>query len=128
MTKPAKLSIKSTSIRFHTFSEEISNMYAIVRTGGKQYKVAPGDTVKVECLSGEKGETVELSDVLLVEKEGSVTVGSPTVSGAKVTAEVVRQGRAKKVLIFKHKRRKNYRKSRGHRQEYTELRIKEINA
>lgn len=103
-------------------------MYAVIKTGGKQYKVAPGDTLKVESLGGEPGETVELSDVLLVEKEGGVAVGTPRVEGAKVTAEVVSQGRAKKVLIFKAKRRKSSTKRIGHRQSYTEIKIKEINA
>lgn len=103
-------------------------MYAIIKTGGKQYKVAPGDTVKVETLEGDKGQVVELSEVLLVEKDGAVTVGAPRVSGAKVTAEVLRQGRGKKVLVFKHKRRKSYRKMNGHRQNFTELLVKEITA
>ena len=103
-------------------------MYAIIMTGGKQYKVAPGDTLKVETLSGEKGDTVELSEVLLVENDGAVTVGVPRVSGAKVTAEVIRQGRGKKILVFKHKRRKSYRKMNGHRQYFTELMVKEITA
>ena len=103
-------------------------MYAIVMTGGKQYKVAPGDTLKVESLVCEKGQVIELSEVLLVEKDGSVTVGAPRVEGAKVTAEVLRQGRGKKVLVFKHKRRKSYRKMNGHRQYFTELRITEISA
>jgi large subunit ribosomal protein L21 len=103
-------------------------MYAVIKTGGKQYKVAPGETLKVESLEGEKGATLELSDVLLIEKDGSVTVGKPMVEGAKVTAQVVSQGRGKKVIIFKHKRRKSYRKKRGHRQSFTELRIMEISA
>jgi large subunit ribosomal protein L21 len=103
-------------------------MYAIIKTGGKQYKVAPGDVLKVESLGVQAGETVEIADVLLFENEGDVKVGSPLVNGAKVTAEVVREGRAKKVLVFKHKRRKGYRKMRGHRQDYTELKIKEITA
>ncbi|HEY3346960.1 MAG TPA: 50S ribosomal protein L21 [Nitrospirota bacterium] len=103
-------------------------MYAVIKTGGKQYKVAPGDTLKVELLEAEKGATLTFSDVLLVEKDGDVTVGSPIVAGASVTAEVVTQGRAKKVLVFKHKRRKSYRKMNGHRQYFTEITVKEINA
>jgi large subunit ribosomal protein L21 len=103
-------------------------MYAVLKTGGKQYKVAPGDVVKVELLDGEKGATIELSDVLLVEKEGEITLGRPTVAGAVVKAEILSQGRGKKVLVFKHKRRKSYRKMNGHRQDYTELKIKEITA
>jgi len=103
-------------------------MYAVIKTGGKQYKVAPGDTLKVELLTGEKGDKVELSDVLLVEKDGSVTVGTPNVAGAKVMAEVVSQGRGRKILVFKHKRRKSYRKMNGHRQSFTEIRVNEITA
>ncbi len=103
-------------------------MYAVLKTGGKQYKVAPGDVLKVELLDGEKGSTIELSDVLLVEKEGEIMLGRPTVAGAVVKAEILGQGRGKKVLVFKHKRRKSYRKMNGHRQGFTELRIKEINA
>ncbi|MHB8174929.1 MAG: 50S ribosomal protein L21 [Nitrospirota bacterium] len=103
-------------------------MYAIIKTGGKQYKVAPGDVVKVENLGAKAGETVEIADVLLMENAGDIKIGSPLVSGAKVTAEVVREGRGKKILVFKHKRRKNYRKMRGHRQDFTELKIKEITA
>lgn len=103
-------------------------MYAVVKTGGKQYKVAPGDTLRVESLEGEKGATIELSDVMLVEKDGEITVGRPSVAGAKVTAQIVRQGRGKKVLVFKHKRRKSYRKLNGHRQNFTELLVKEISA
>ncbi|HEX9860323.1 MAG TPA: 50S ribosomal protein L21 [Nitrospirota bacterium] len=103
-------------------------MYAVVKTGGKQYKVAPGEKFKVETLEGEQGATLELSNVLLVEKDGVVKVGSPVIEGAKVTAEIVRQGRAKKILVFKHKRRKSYRKMNGHRQNFTELLVKEISA
>ncbi len=103
-------------------------MYAIIKTGGKQYKVSPGDRVKVELLEGEKGATLEFPEVLLVEKDGNITVGSPVVSGAKVTAEIVMQGRARKILVFKHKRRKSYRKMNGHRQYFTELLVKEISA
>ena len=103
-------------------------MYAVIKTGGKQYKVSPGDILKVELLEGEQGATLEFPEVLLVEKDGSVTVGSPIVAGAKVTAEIVRQGRGKKILVFHHKRRKSYRKLNGHRQYFTELKVKEISA
>ena len=103
-------------------------MYAIIKTGGKQYRVAPGQTVKVESLEGNKGDKLELSNVLLVEKDGDVTLGSPLVSGAKVIAEIVNQGRDKKVLVFKHKRRKSYRVLRGHRQNFTEIKVTDISA
>jgi len=103
-------------------------MFAVIKTGGKQYRVAPGDVLRVETLDGDKGSNVEFSDVLLVDNDGDVKVGAPTVDGAKVTAEIVSHGRGKKVLVFKHKRRKSYRKLNGHRQNYTELKIKDISA
>ena len=97
--------------------------YAIVQTGGKQYRVQPGDTVRVESLSGDEGDTVELDDVLLVSRDGDVTVGSPTVPGARVTTEVVGQGKGKKVIVFKYKAKTRYRRKNGHRQHYTELKV-----
>ena len=100
--------------------------YAVVRTGGKQYRVSPGDLVRVEALDGEPGSTVELSEVLLAATGGSVRIGTPLVEGAKVTAKVVEQGKAKKILVFKMKRRKNERRKRGHRQLVTTLRVLEI--
>ena len=100
--------------------------YAIVRTGGKQYRVEPGDTIRVESLPGHAGETVELSDVLMVSREGEVTLGTPTVEGARVTAEVVDNGRGKKVIVFKYKPKTRYRRKNGHRQSYTELRVTDI--
>ncbi len=103
-------------------------MYAIIRTGGKQYQVAPGERLRVEKLSGEVGETVELEDVLLVADGDNVKVGQPAVDGAKVTAQIVEQGKSKKVLVFKKKRRKGYKVKNGHRQQYTALEIKEISA
>jgi large subunit ribosomal protein L21 len=101
-------------------------MYAIVRTGGKQYQVAAGDKLRVEKLDGEVGDTVELADVLLVAEGGDVKVGAPVVDGAKVVAKIVEQGKAKKVLVFKKKRRKGYQVMRGHRQLFTALSIELI--
>ncbi len=101
-------------------------MYAIIRTGGKQYQVAAGDTLRVEKLQGQVGDTVELSDVLLVANGETIQVGAPAVEGAKVVAKIVEQGKAKKVLVFKKKRRKGYRVLRGHRQLFTALSIQEI--
>ena len=101
-------------------------MYAIIRTGGKQYQVAPGEQVRVEKLNGEIGDTVELNDVLLVVNGEDVKIGQPVIEGAKVTAQIVEQGKAKKVVVFKKKRRKGYRVKRGHRQLFTALEIKEI--
>lgn len=101
-------------------------MYAIVRTGGKQYQVAPGERLRVEKLDGEIGDNVELDDVLLVADGSEIKVGRPAVEGARVTARIVEQDKAKKVLVFKKKRRKGYRLKKGHRQPYTALEIKEI--
>ncbi len=101
-------------------------MYAIVRTGGKQYQVATGDTLRVEKLKGEVGDTVELSDVLMIADGDNIKIGRPVVDGAKVVAKIVDQGKAKKVLVFKKKRRQGYRVLRGHRQLFTALSIEEI--
>lgn len=104
-------------------------MYAIIRTGGKQYRVAVGDTVKVETLEAEAGSEVTLNDVLLVAAEdGSIKAGKPVVEGASVKATVLSHGRSDKVRIFKFRRRKHSMKSGGHRQNYTELKIDAINA
>ena len=101
-------------------------MFAVVKTGGKQYKVAQGDVIQVEKLPGEANSQVELKEVLLLCNEGSVTVGSPFVVGAKVAAEVVSQNRTGKLIVFKKKRRQNYRRKKHHRQEYTVLKITSI--
>jgi large subunit ribosomal protein L21 len=101
-------------------------MYAIIRTGGKQYRVQSGSQVRVEALAAEVGATVSLDEVLLVGTDDGVKVGAPLVSGAKVKATVVSHGRGDKVRIFKLRRRKHYQKTQGHRQAYTELRIDDI--
>ncbi|OGW43516.1 MAG: 50S ribosomal protein L21, partial [Nitrospirae bacterium GWD2_57_8] len=98
------------------------------KTGGKQYKVSPGDMVKVETLEAKLGDTVEFKDVFMVADGDNMSVGKPMLASAMVTAEVMEQGRGEKLLIFKHRRRKNFRKTIGHRQNYTALRIKEIKA
>jgi large subunit ribosomal protein L21 len=103
-------------------------MYAIVRTGGKQYQVACGDQVRVEKLEGNVGDNIDLKDVLMVVSEDEVRVGQPVLENAKVTAKIAEQGRAKKVIVFKKKRRKGYRLKNGHRQSYTALKIEEISA
>ena len=97
-------------------------MYAVIQTGGKQYRVAPGDHLRVEKLIGEAGASITLEKVLLVAGE-AMRIGRPFVEGARVLAQVVVQDRAKKVIVFKFKRRKNYRRKNGHRQSFTELRI-----
>jgi large subunit ribosomal protein L21 len=102
-------------------------MYAVIRTGGKQYRVAAGQVVKVERLEGDVGQTIAFDQVLMVGDDGGEpTIGSPLVDGAEVTAEVLEQGKAPKVIVFKKKRRKNYRRTRGHRQFQTVLRIRDI--
>jgi large subunit ribosomal protein L21 len=102
-------------------------MYAVIRTGGKQYRVAAGQVVKVERLEGVVGETVAFDQVLMVgDGEGDPQIGAPLLEGAQVTAEVLEQGKAPKIIVFKKKRRKNYRRKRGHRQLQTVLRIRDI--
>lgn len=97
--------------------------YAIVQAGGKQYRVQQGDTIRVELVLPDVGTTLELSDVLMVSEGGDVTLGTPTVPGAKVVAQVVDHGKAKKVTVFKYKAKTRYRRKRGHRQRYTDLSI-----
>ncbi len=103
-------------------------MYAIVRTGGKQYQVANGDQLRVEKLPGNVGDTIELSEVLMVVDDENVNIGQPLVDNAKVVATIAEQGKAKKIIVFKKKRRKGYRLKQGHRQPYTALKIQEITA
>jgi large subunit ribosomal protein L21 len=103
-------------------------MFAIIRTGGKQYKVAPDDVIAVEKLAGEPGSTIELAEVLMVGEGDNVSTGTPLVSGALVSATLVEHTRADKIIVFKKKRRHNYRRKNGHRQHQTVLRITEIRA
>ncbi len=100
--------------------------YAIIQTGGKQYRVQPGDTVRVESLRGDVGDLLELTDVRLVSQDGEVTVGAPAIDGARVTAEVLGHGRGKKIVVFKNKAKTRYRRKNGHRQQYTELKVTDI--
>jgi large subunit ribosomal protein L21 len=101
-------------------------MYAVIMTGGKQYKVAPGEVVRVETLDAKKGDTVEIKDVYMIADGDKISVGKPTLASAMVTAEVVEEGRGEKLIIFKHRRRKGFRKTNGHRQNYTAIKVKEI--
>ena len=101
-------------------------MYAVIKTGGKQYRVTADEVLTIEKVAGDAGVTVEFTEVLMVAGSAEPKIGKPTISGAKVTAEVVEQGRAPKVIAFKKRRRKNSRRKRGHRQEQTTVRIKEI--
>lgn len=101
-------------------------MYAVIETGGKQYKVEQGDVLFVEKLEASAGDTINIDKVLLVSNEGELSTGKPYVDGAKVEATVLEQGKAKKIIVFKIKAKKNYRKKQGHRQPYTKLKIENI--
>lgn len=103
-------------------------MYAIIATGGKQYQVKEGDVIYVEKLNAEVESTVELTNVLAVSKEDGLVVGKPVVEGASVSAKVLGEGKTKKIIVFKYKRKKDYRRKQGHRQPYTKLVIEKINA
>jgi large subunit ribosomal protein L21 len=98
-------------------------MDAVIATGGKQYRVSPGQVISVEKVPGDKGAPVEFTDVVLVNRDGEVLVGAPALQGARVSGEVVRQARRRKIMVVKFKRRKNYRRHRGHRQQVTMVRI-----
>ncbi len=101
-------------------------MYAIIQTGGKQYRVSPGDVLRVERLPGERGDEVVLDQVLIVNDGQEIKVGAPLVANATVKGQIVGQGKAKKILVFKKKRRKDYKRTQGHRQLFTALQIQEI--
>ncbi len=101
-------------------------MYAVIRTGGKQARVAPGESIRLEKLEGAVGDPVELPEVLLVANEGEPRIGTPLVEGAKVVGTIMAQDRGPKIIVFKMKRRKGYRRKRGHRQAYTEVRVEKI--
>ncbi len=101
-------------------------MYAVIKTGGKQYRVSPGDTFRVETLSKDNGEKIKFDDVLMVEEDGKILVGEKDLKKASVTAHVVENGKAKKIIVFKKKRRKNYRRKHGHRQLYTTICVDKI--
>ena len=103
-------------------------MYAVIKTGGKQYRVKEGDILRVEKLEGDKGSMVELKDVLAVGEGEAVRLGAPAIDNAKVFCEILAQGKDKKVLLFKKKRRKGYSKKQGHRQFFTSIKVKEIKA
>lgn len=102
-------------------------MFAVLKTGGKEYRVAKGDVIRVEKLKGKVGDQITLKDVLMIAGEGETHLGTPTLSNAVITGEIIREAKAKKVLTYKMKRRKNYRRMKGHRQTYTYLKINEIN-
>ena len=101
--------------------------YAVIRTGGKQYRVSPGELLRVESLPGTIGGEIAFSEVLLTSIDGAVQVGAPFVTGVTVTAQLVQHGKEKKILVFKKKRRKNYRRRHGHQQHFTAIQIKTIN-
>lgn len=103
-------------------------MYAIIETGGKQYKVQEGDVISVEKLEAAEGQTLDIDKVLLVEKDGAVTVGTPLIEGVKVAVKVMEHGKGDKVIAFRYKPKKNVRVKRGHRQPYTKLSVETIKA
>ena len=100
--------------------------YAVVKTGGKQYRVATGDTIRVESIPGDIGDTVELTDVLMISSDGDVRLGTPTVEGARVVTEISESGKGKKIVVFKYKSKVRYRRKKGHRQQYTDLTVTDI--
>jgi large subunit ribosomal protein L21 len=102
-------------------------MYAVIETGGKQYRVSGGDVIRVEKMDAEQGSSVDITNVLLLGKDGGPVTGTPLVEGASVKATVVKHGKEDKVIVFKYRRKKNYRRFRGHRQQYTELKVESIN-
>lgn len=102
-------------------------MYAIIETGGKQYKVEEGMTLDVELLHAEAGEVVDIDSVLMLNKDGQIVTGKPYVEGAKVSLKVVENGKAPKIVVFKYKPKKNYRRKKGHRQPYTRVTVEKIN-
>lgn len=106
----------------------IVSQQAIIKTGGKQYRVAPGSVLRVEKLAGEPSSTISFDEVLLVGSGDDVKIGTPVVSGAKVSAEIVAHGRGPKLVVYKFRRRKQYRRKNGHRQAYTEIKVTEISA
>ncbi len=103
-------------------------MYAVIKTGGKQYRVVAGERLKVEKLVAEVGNTVTLDKILMIADGDAITIGSPLIAGATINATVLSHGRGDKVMIFKFRRRKHYRKTQGHRQSYTEIQIGDISA
>ncbi len=103
-------------------------MYAIIETGGKQYRVAPGETIRVEKLTGNDGDVVTFDQVVMVNKDGNIQFGNPVINGAKVTAKVIKQDKYPKILVFKYHNKTNYRRRYGHRQPYTQLQVEAIEA
>ena len=101
-------------------------MYAVIESGGKQHKVRPGELLRVEKIDGEPGDVISIDSVLLVKGDDSIQVGNPLVDGARITCEIMEQGKGRKIVVFKKKRRKGYRRKQGHRQLFTCLKIKEI--
>lgn len=103
-------------------------MYAIIKTGGKQFRVSEGDIINVERLSSGEGEKVTFDEVLMIGGNGEIKTGSPNIEGVTVEGTVVKHGKAKKIIVFKYKAKKNYRKKQGHRQPFTKVKIEKINA
>lgn len=123
-----RLDTSGASYDLYKLSHErqVYGMYAIIRTGGKQFRAEPGQTIRIPSLAAEIGEKVAFDDVLVARTSDEVRVGTPTVQGARVEGEVLAHGKGEKIVVFKWKRRKNYRRKQGHRQKYTEVQIEEI--
>lgn len=107
---------------------EVKAMYAIIHTGGKQYKIQEGDVVRLEKIPGVEGQAIHFKHILFVSDEGGIKVGTPLLTNAQVDGEIIRSGQDKKILVFKKKRRKGYAKKQGHRQDYTDVKILKIQA
>ncbi len=107
-------------------STDVSDVYAVIRSGGKQYRVSPGQRIKLERLDGDAGDEIRFEDVLLVNGGGELAVGTPTVASASVTGEIIEQGRARKVMVFKYKNKTRYRRLRGHRQLQTSVLVNAV--
>lgn len=108
--------------------EMVKPMFAVLKTGGKQYRVQKDDVIRVERLEANEGDKIKLDEILMVGEPGKAKIGAPTVKGASVTAEVIAQTRAPKIIVFKKKRRQNYRRKKGHKQQITLLRVTDIKA
>jgi large subunit ribosomal protein L21 len=125
MKKVLKASIEAT-LCSETVKQEGNEMYAIISTGGKQYKVSVGDEIFIEKLEGEAGDSIKFDVVLAICDDNGIQTGAPTVEGVSVDGEIVKQGKQKKLIIFKYKAKKGYRRKKGHRQPYTRVRINKI--
>lgn len=122
------MGVEPTCTCMASLEKEVDVLYAVIETGGKQYRVSTGDAIYVEKLNVNEGDEIVFDRILLVSQDGKTQVGTPYVDGAKVVAKVAKHGKQKKIIVFKYKAKKNYRRKRGHRQPYTKLVIESITA